>query len=408
MHEVNNMNPVQNNHLLDIYGPFDFIPVSGAGSRLYDETGREVIDFAGGIAVNALGQAHPKLVAALTKQANTLWHISNIMLNRPAMELAQKLTASTCFDRAFFCNSGTEAVEACLKLARRYAVTNYGSQKHKIVSFINGFHGRTLFAVTTGGQPKYCEGFAPLPAGIVHGIYNDCDGLDQLIDANTAVVVLELIQAEGGIINVTPEFLAKVRMLCDKFNCMLMFDEVQTGIGRTGALFAYMNYGIEPDIISAAKALGGGFPIGAMLVKEKFSSGFAIGSHGCTFGGNPLATAVANAAFDIINTPEVLSGVHKKRELFVHGINKINEHFKVYKEIRGAGLLIGLELKPEYHSLAREIVTLGFKHGVSVLNASPNVTRFTPSLIIPEEDIKDGLDRFASTLSEFVSLHHHK
>ena len=301
-----------------------------------------------------------------------------------------------------------EAVEACLKLARRYAAINYGGGKNKIVSFVNGFHGRTLFAVTVGGQHKYCEGFAPLPEGIVHGIYNDCDELDRLIDENTAVVVLELIQAEGGIINVTHEFLAKVRSLCDKFNCMLMFDEVQTGMGRTGALFAYMNYGIEPDIISVAKALGGGFPIGALLVKEKFSSGFTIGSHGCTFGGNPLATSVANAAFDIINTPEVLSGVKKKRELFVSGINKINEHLNIYKEIRGAGLLIGLELRDEYHSQAREIVKLGFKHGVSILNASPNVTRLTPSLIIPEEDIEMGLNRFASALHEFAKLHNHR
>lgn len=391
--------------LLDIYGPVDFIPVSGLGSRLYSENGREVIDFAGGIAVNALGQSHPKLIKALTEQANTLWHVSNIMQNKPAIALADRLTKNTCFDRAFFCNSGTEAVEACLKLARRYASTNYGNQKNKIVSFVNSFHGRTLFAVSVGGQSKYCEGFAPLPGGIVHGIYNDCDGLDKLIDHDTAVVVLEPIQAEGGIISATPEFMLKLRVLCDKFNCMLMFDEVQTGMGRTGTLFAYMNYVVEPDIISSAKALGGGFPIGALLVKEKFSSGFALGSHGSTFGGNPLACSVANAAFDIINTPEVLSGVLQKRELFVHKINEINQELGLYKEIRGAGLLIGLELKDKYHSYSREIVNLGFKHGVATLNASPNVTRFAPSLIIPEVDIEEGMVRFANALREFARLH---
>lgn len=392
-------------HMLDIYGPVDFIPVSGIGSRLYGENGDEVIDFAGGIAVNALGQAHPKLISALTNQANKLWHVSNIMYNQPALDLAEKLTASTCFDRVFFCNSGTEAVEACLKLARRYASTTYGSHKNKIVSFTNSFHGRTLFAVSVGGQAKYCEGFEPLPGGIIHGTYNDCDELDKLIDNDTAVVVLEPIQAEGGIITGSIEFLTKVRQLCDKFNCMLMFDEVQTGMGRTGSLFAYMNCPVEPDIMSVAKALGGGFPIGALLVKEKFSTGFAIGSHGCTFGGNPLATAVANAAFDLINTHELLSGVAKKREIFVQKINELNKKFDVYKEVRGAGLLIGIELNDKYHSFSREIVHLGFKHKVAVLAASPNVTRFTPSLVIPEIDIDEGMERFAKVLSKFVEMH---
>lgn len=388
--------------MLDIYGQVDFIPASGIGSRLYSENGEEVIDFAGGIAVNALGQAHPKLVAALTNQANKLWHTSNIMYNQPALALAEKLTNNTCFDRAFFCNSGTEAVEAGLKLARRYAHTTYGSHKNKIVSFINAFHGRTLFAVSVGGQSKYCEGFEPLPGGIIHGIYNDCDGLDNLIDNDTAVVILEPIQAEGGIITATPEFLTKIRHLCDKHNCLLMFDEVQTGMGRTGSLFAYMSSPVEPDIMSVAKALGGGFPIGALLVKEKFSKGFTIGSHGCTYGGNPLATAVANAAFDEINTPELLSGVNKRREIFVKQINEINKRYNVYKEVRGSGLLIGLELHDKYHSFSREIVNLGFKHGVAVLAASPNVTRFTPSLIIPEADIEEGMSRFARVLAEFV------
>lgn len=401
--KVVKMNKIQN--MLEIYDQVDFIPEYGIGSRLYDQEGREVIDFAGGIAVNALGHANPGLVAALSAQANKLWHVSNVMYNHPALNLAQKLTDSTCFDRAFFCNSGTEAVEAGLKLARRYTSIKYGSHKHKIVSFINGFHGRTLFAVTVGGQAKYCEGFEPLPPGIIHGVYNDCAGLEGLINDDTAVVVVEAIQAEGGIIQATPEFLIKLRELCDKFNCILMFDEVQTGMGRTAALFAYMHYPVEPDIMSIAKALGCGFPIGALLVKEKFSSGFVMGSHGCTFGGNPLAAAVANTAFDIINTPELLLGVTQRREIFVQKINELNHVFDVYQEIRGAGLLIGMELKHKYHSFSRQIVHLAFKHGVAVLAASPNVTRFAPSLIIPEVDIDEGMRRFAQALDEFVGLH---
>lgn len=391
-------------YLLDLYAPVDFVPVSGVGSRLYGENGEEVIDFAGGIAVNALGQSHPKLIEALTTQANKLWHVSNIVVNQPAVHLGEKLVKNTCFDKAFFCNSGTEAVEACLKLARRYSSINYGNEKNKVLSFVNGFHGRTLFAVSVGGQPKYTEGFAPLPGGISHGVYNDCEMLERMIDDKTAVVVLEVVQAEGGIINATSAFLKKARELCDKFHAMLMFDEVQTGMGRTGKLFAYMNYDVEPDIISVAKALGGGFPIGAMLVKEKFSSGFSVGSHGCTFGGNPLATAVGNAAFDIINTPEVLNGVIKRRKLFEDKIGEINSRLNIYKEIRGLGLLIGAELVDKYHGRARDIVNLGFKHGVAILNASPNVTRFTPSLIIPEEDIEIGLNRLEKALLEFLSM----
>ena len=392
-------------YFLNVYGPFDFVPVSGTGSRLYDEDGREVIDFAGGIAVNALGHSNPKLIKALTDQANCLWHVSNIMINKPALKLAKKLISNTCFDKVFFANSGTEAVEAGLKLARRYAAVTYGNQKNKIVSFINGFHGRTLFAISVSGQSKYQEGFAPLPGGICHGVFNDITKLDELIDFNTAVVIVETIQAEGGIISATPEFLIKLRELCDKFNCILMFDEVQTGMGRTGKLFAYMNHEVEPDVLTSAKALGSGFPIGALLVKDKFSAGFEIGSHGSTFGGNPLATSVASAAFDMINTPEVLNGVTERRQIFIQRLTKLNQEVNVYKEIRGEGLLLGLELHDKYNGLARELIKIGLKHGVLILNASPNVTRLAPSLIIPIEDIHEGINRFAITLREFVRVY---
>ncbi|HLX54081.1 MAG TPA: acetylornithine/succinyldiaminopimelate transaminase [Aquella sp.] len=402
---MNKIHQEYNKYFLNTYGPFDFVPVSGAGSRLYDEDCKEVIDFAGGIAVNGLGHSHPKLIKALTNQASCLWHVSNIMINKPALELARKLVSNTCFDKVFFTNSGTEAVEAGLKLARRYAAVTYGKHKNKIVSFLNGFHGRTLFAVSVGGQSQYQEGFAPLPGGICHGVFNDITKLDELIDDNTAIVIVEPIQGEGGIISATPEFLIKLRELCDKFSCILMFDEVQTGMGRTGKLFAYMNYGVEPDILSSAKALGSGFPIGALLVKNKFSTGFEIGSHGSTFGGNPLATSVANAAFDMINTPEILDGVIKRRQIFIKKLTKLNQEVNVYKEIRGEGLLLGLELHDKYNGLARELIKIGLKHGVLILNASPNVTRLAPSLIIPIEDIDEGIDRFTNTLLEFVRVH---
>ena len=282
-------------------------------------------------------------------------------------------------------------------------MVNFGAHKHKVVSFNNSFHGRTLFGVSAGGQSKYSADFAPLPAGIIHGEFNDLASAEELIDGNTVVVIVEVIQAEGGVIKASTEFLLKLRELCDKHHAILMFDEVQTGIGRTGKLFAYQHYPIQPDLISIAKALGGGFPIGAILVKEQFSSGFAIGSHGTTFGGNPLACAVALSVLNIINTAEVLMGVTQREQLFREQLNLLNQEFNLFEEIRGQGLLIGAVLKPQYHGRAREIMNLGFTYGIALLNASPNVIRFTPSLIIPEEDIRLGMTRFACALREFVS-----
>lgn len=387
-----------NKYFLDIYGQVDFMPVSAKGSRMYDTDGREVIDFAAGIAVNSLGHCHPELIAALTAQAQQLWHVSNIMVNQPALELGKLLTENSCCDKAFICNSGTEAIEAALKLARRYNLKAFGKDKHKIISFENSFHGRTLFAVSSGGQSKYSEDFAPLPPGITHAEYNNLASIEAVIDDTTAAVIVEPIQAEGGIIPATPEFLQKLRELCDKHQAILIFDEVQTGIGRTGKLFAYQHYPVEPDIICLAKALGCGFPIGAILVKEKYTSGFDVGSHGTTFGGNPLACAVATKAFSIINTPEVLNGVEQKAQLFRQYIEEINNQFGVYKEIRGKGLLIGMELNDKYAGRAKEIMQACFNNGVATLIASPNVTRFTPSLIIPGDDIQLGCQRFLNGL----------
>lgn len=385
-------------YFLDIYGQVDFMAISAKGSRMYGADGTEVIDFAAGIAVNSLGYCHPELIAALTAQAQQLWHVSNIMVNQPALELGKLLTENSCCDKAFICNTGTEAIEAALKLARRYNLKNFGKDKHKIISFKNSFHGRTLFAVSAGGQSKYSEDYAPLPAGISHAEYNNLESIEAMIDESTAAVIVEPIQAEGGIIPATPEFIHKLRELCDKHQAILIFDEVQTGIGRTGKLFAYQHYAIEPDIICLAKALGAGFPIGAILVKEKYSSGFEIGSHGTTFGGNPLACAVATKAFSIINTPEVLNGVKQKSQLFRQHLEEINNKLGIYKEIRGKGLLIGMELNDSYAGRAKEIMQAGFKNKVATLMASPNVTRFTPSLIIPEEDIMLGCQRFLDGL----------
>lgn len=398
---ITNYNKEFTDYLLDIYGQVEFTPTHGVGARLYDDNNRMVIDFMAGIAVNALGHSHPVLIEALTKQANKIWHCSNIMVNQPAVELAKLLVANSCCHKAFFCNSGTEANEAALKLARRYGLKSAGSNKKTIVSFKNSFHGRTLFAVSVGGQHKYSEDFAPLPAGIEHGIFNDLSSADELINENTAAVIVEPIQAEGGVIPATVEFLQHLRKLCDKYNAILIFDEVQTGIGRTGKLFAYQHYQVEPDIITLAKALGGGFPIGAILVKDKFAHGFDIGSHGTTFGGNPLACSVGLATVQTINQPKFLNDVNVKAQKFTEYLQQLNDEFKLYQEIRGRGLLIGAELNHAHQNKAKQLMVNGFKYGVASLIASPNVSRFTPPLVIKDEDIELGFTRFRLALQKF-------
>lgn len=390
-----------NKYLINVYDPLEFIPTHGNGSYLYDGHGKDVIDFASGIAVTSLGHTNPILIDSLIKQAHTLWHTSNIIANYPQIELAKKLVNSTCFDKAFFCNSGAEAVEACLKLARRYAYKNYDNKKHNIVSFEQSFHGRTLFTVTAGGQAKYREGFEPVVGGVNHGIFNDIESARKLINDNTAAVIVELIQAEGGVTVAQIDFIAELRKLCDKFNSLLIFDEVQTGMGRTGKLFAYMHYPVTPDIIAVAKALGGGFPIGAILVKEPYQTGFDIGSHGTTFGGNPLACAVANTCFDLINQPATFAAVEERAKLFVNRLNDINNDLNIYSQICGKGLLIGARLHHQYLGKSRDIVKLAIKHNVLVLTATLDVNRFLPALNIPLEDITIGLDRFQAALTQF-------
>lgn len=389
--------------ILPIYAPAEFIPVKGKGSRVWDQQGKEYVDFAGGIAVTALGHCHPALVEALKSQGETLWHTSNVFTNEPALRLGQKLVDATFAERVVFMNSGTEANETAFKLARYYASTRHSPYKSKIIAFHNAFHGRSLFTVSVGGQPKYSDGFGPKPADIVHVPFNDLHAVEAVIDDHTCAIVVEPVQGEGGVLAATPEFLQGLRDLCDKHQALLVFDEVQSGMGRTGSLFAYMHYGVTPDILTSAKALGGGFPISAMLTTEDIASAFHVGSHGSTYGGNPLACAVAGAAFDIINTPEVLDGVHAKRVRFVQHLQDIDAKYDVFSDIRGMGLLIGAELKEPYKGRAREFLYAAADAGVMVLNAGPDVMRFAPSLVVEEKDIDDGMTRFAQAVAKVVS-----
>lgn len=376
------------------YNPSTVVPVRGAGCEVWDSEGRQYLDLAGGIAVNGLGHCHPELVSVLKDQAETLWHLSNVWTNEPALELATKLVENTFADKVFFSNSGGEANEAAFKLVRKYAHDHYGSDKNEIISFVNSFHGRTLFTVSVGGQPKYTKGFEPLPGGLTHLPYNDLDALEAAMSEKTCAVVMEPIIAEGGIINATDEFVKGVRALCDKHNALLVFDEVQTGMGRTGELYAYMGMGVTPDILTSAKALGGGFPIGAMLTTTKIADSFGVGTHGSTYGGNPLACRVASKVVDIIADDQFLAEVKAKRTLFESHLNRINERFQIFEEIRGKGLLIGCALIPEWHGKARSFLDASVNEGLMVLVAGLNVIRMAPPLIITEAQITEAMVRF--------------
>ncbi|MBS5773308.1 MAG: aspartate aminotransferase family protein [Enterobacter cloacae] len=389
--------------MLPVYAPAPFIPVRGEGSRLWDQQGTEYIDFAGGIAVNALGHANPVLCKALSEQAAKFWHTGNGYTNEPALRLAKRLIDATFADRVFFCNSGAEANEAALKLARKYAHDTFGAQKSGIVAFKNAFHGRTLFTVSAGGQPAYSQDFAPLPPQIQHATFNDLASASALINDDTCAVIVEPMQGEGGVVPADPAFLQGLRDICSRHNALLIFDEVQTGVGRTGELYAYMHYGVTPDVLTTAKALGGGFPIGAMLTTETFGKVMNVGTHGTTYGGNPLAGAVAGALLDTVNTPQMLNGVKQRHEWFTEQLNAINARHLLFSDIRGLGLLIGCQLVPAFSGKAKQISQLAAAEGVMVLIAGGNVLRFAPALNISEEEVRIGLERFARACEKFLS-----
>ena len=385
------------------YAPAAMVPVRGEGSHVWDQDGTEYIDFAGGIAVNCLGHAHPALVSALGKQSEKLWHLSNVYTNEPALRLAKTLIDATFAEKVYFCNSGAEANEAALKLARRHAHDNHGPEKDEIIAFYQGFHGRTFFTVSVGGQAAYSDGFGPKPGSIHHCEFNNLDMLKDMINERTCAVMIEPLQGEGGIISAEPEFLKGVRELCTEVDAMLIFDEVQTGVGRTGELYAYMHYGVIPDILTTAKALGGGFPIAAMLTTTELASSLKVGTHGSTYGGNPLACAVGEAVLDTVNTPEVLEGVKAKEALFRQLFDEINQKYNVFSEMRGRGLLLGAALNEQYTGRARDFLMASVEEGLMPLVAGANVIRFAPSLVIPEADIREGMARFERAVGKVVA-----
>ncbi|HEY4139511.1 MAG TPA: aspartate aminotransferase family protein [Casimicrobiaceae bacterium] len=392
--------------MVPCYAPAPFIPVRGEGSRVWDQAGRMYIDFASGVAVTALGHAHPAMIRALTEQAHKIWHVSNWFTNEPALRLAQRLIDATFAERVFFCNSGAEANEAALKLARRYALDRFGAHKTRIVSTQNAFHGRTLFTVTAGGQAKYASGFGPNPAGFAHLAYNDVDALRAEFAARgpeICAMIVEPMQGEGGMTPGTPEYLHAARALCSEHNALLILDEIQSGMGRTGVLFSYMQKGVVPDILTSAKGLGGGFPVGAMLTTTEIASVFSAGVHGSTYGGNPLACAVASAVFDVINTTEVLDGVKARHALFMEGLKAINARRRVFRDLRGEGVWLGCELDAPWRGRSMDVLRAAGEAGLMVLVAGPDVIRLAPSLVISLDEILEGLARLETALARALT-----
>jgi acetylornithine/N-succinyldiaminopimelate aminotransferase len=384
------------------YQPADFVPVRGQGSRVWDRGGRELIDFAGGIAVTVLGHAHPALVGALSAQAGQLWHLSNVMTNEPALALAQKLVANTFAERVFFCNSGAEANEAAFKLARRWGNTQRAG-KNRIVAFHNAFHGRTLFTVSVGGQPKYTEGFEPLPGQISHVPFNDLEALKAAMGEDVCAVVVEPIQGEGGVMPADPAFLRGISALCCEHRALLIFDEVQSGNGRTGSLYAYQQTDVVPDVLTTAKGLGGGFPIGAMLTTAALAQTLSVGTHGSTYGGNPLGCAVAGAVLDELLKPELMANVRARSAQLVDGLNAIGVRHGLFEPARGCGLLLGAPMRPAWKGRAREVMNAALAQGLWLLIAGPDVLRLAPALNIGEADVREGLARLDAACASLAA-----
>ena len=388
-----------NEVMVPTYAPSTMVPVQALGLDLWDQEGRQYLDFTAGIGVTSLGHANPAIVHALRAQAEKLWHVGNGFTNEPVLQLARALTSATFADRAFFCNSGAEANEAAFKLARKYAHGKFGPHKSRIVSCVNSFHGRTLFTVSVGGQPKYTEGFEPLPPELQHIPYNDIEAARAAITDDVCAVVVEPVQGEGGVLPASADYLKALREFCDARGALLIFDEVQCGMGRTGNLFAYMGYGVIPDILTSAKALGNGYPVGAMLTTEAVASAFGVGSHGTTYGGNPLAAAVALKVLQTINTSDFLARVKQASQLLVGKLEAVvRDYPQVFSVVRGSGLMLGMVLADAWRGKAKDITKAAEAQGLMLLIAGPDVVRLLPALVVSDAQIDEAVARLRRTL----------
>jgi len=389
-----------NSHLLPTYARVDLAFERGEGAWLYTASGERYLDFTSGVAVNALGHAHPKLIAALTEQAHKVWHVSNLYRVPGAERLADRLCAASFADFVFFCNSGTEAMEGAIKMARKYHAISGRPERFRIVTFEGAFHGRTLAALAATGNKKYLDGFGPPVEGFDQVPYNDIEAVKKAIGPETAAILIEPVMGEGGVRVVPHAFLKALRELCDKHGLLLIFDEIQTGIGRTGELFSYQLSGVEPDIMTLAKALGGGFPIGAFLGTAEAAKGMTPGTHGSTFGGNPLAVAVANAVLDEVTADGFLDNVKQNALKLKQRLAELKDrHASVIAEVRNEGLLMGLRLVPPVAEMVDELRA----EKMIAPAAGDNVLRLLPPLIIGEEEIAfaiNAIDRACTRLAQ--------
>lgn len=374
-------------YIMNTYARLPVAIARGGGVYVWDEQGKEYLDFVSGIAVNALGHCHPAVVEAITRQAGQLMHTSNLYYTGPQAQLAELLIEGSPFDRVFFCNSGAEANEAAIKLARKYGKEVLDLGRHEIITAWNSFHGRTLAAITATGQPKYQKGFEPLPAGFKYVPFNDVEALRACVSDATCALMFEPIQGESGVRPATVEFLREARRICDETGILLILDEVQTGLGRTGRMFAFQHYGIEPDIISLAKALGGGLPMGAMMAKEDVASHFEPGSHASTFGGNPVAAAAACAVIKTILDDGLMDNARNMGSYFASGLSGLKDKYAGITEVRGMGLMVGLGLARG----AREVAAKCLELGLLVNPIGDTTIRFLPPLIVTREDVDKAL-----------------
>jgi len=374
------------NAVMNTYARFPLTLVRGEGARVWDDAGNCYLDFISGIAVDTLGHAHPKMTEALSAQAATMLHCSNLFHIPKQKQLAEKLCRASGLDAAFFCNSGAEANEAAIKLARKY-FHDQGSDRRTVITATQSFHGRLLSTLTATGQDKVKVGFDPLPPGFIHVPLNDLDALKEVINSQTAAVLLEPLQGEGGVNIADAAYLQAVRKLCDEHGILLMLDEVQTGIGRCGTMFAFEQAGIRPDILTLAKGLGGGVPIGAMLATDAVAASFGPGTHGSTFGGNPLSCTAALTVLEVLEEESLLENVNTRGEQLMQGLKALQSRFPAIREVRGQGLLIGAELSVE----SAPFIADARERGLLVLSAGPNVLRLLPPLNVTEGEVDEAL-----------------
>ena len=386
------------NYTVPFYGPAEFVVKKAKGSIVWDVDNNKYIDFTAGIAVTNLGHSNEILSKIMQKQSKELWHLSNLYINEPAVKLAKKLCQKTFAEKVFFCNSGGESIEAAVKTARKYTSEKFNRNKNEIISFSSSFHGRTMLGIALAKAKNLTNGFAPLPKGIKNHPYNNIKDLDRLFSSKTSAVILELVQWQSGITKANQKFITKIKQLAKKHNALIIIDEVQSGIGRTGTFFAYEQFNVTPDILCFAKGIANGFPLGGILTSNKIAKAMHVGSHGTTFGGGPIACSIGNSVVDIISKKSFLRKIQKKEDIFLTLLKKINLEHNYFKNISSAGLWISVEFDQKASICIDSLISNSHKKGLMILKANSKTIRFSPSLTIEDALIKKGLDIFKESI----------